>query len=89
MMESSKLKKALLFMFSECGDVNAALTLFHKMETDDVDVWNAMISILARCGRSTQAVSLFLHMQRKGITPNNTSEAIVSPLVPAWFLHPE
>ncbi|KAL6127732.1 hypothetical protein ACLB2K_071095 [Fragaria x ananassa] len=62
---------ALVDMYSKCGDINRAFTLFIKMGERDVFCWNVMIRSVAINGRTEDAVKMYSLMQKKGLRPND------------------
>ncbi|KAK7315309.1 hypothetical protein VNO77_33849 [Canavalia gladiata] len=61
---------ALINMYSRCGDIDEAESLFDEMEVKDVSTYNSMIGGLALHGKSIEAVELFREMLKQGIKPN-------------------
>lgn len=62
----------LIDMYSKCGNVNAALVIFHGMEFKDVVSWNAIIGGLAMHGFGTEALDMFSQMSSniQGVKPD-------------------
>lgn len=58
---------SLTAMYSKCGQVMAARSLFDQMEVPNVMLWNAMISGYAKNGYANEAVELFQKMISKNI----------------------
>ncbi|KAF3778069.1 Pentatricopeptide repeat-containing protein [Nymphaea thermarum] len=67
------LGSALVDMYSKCGSVEKALSVFEEVQERDVSVWSAMISGLALHGHGTRALELFRIMQAKEIQPNHVT----------------
>jgi pentatricopeptide repeat protein len=65
------LHNALLDMYSKCGSLQDADSLFHRMPQRDVISWSTMISGLAQNGRSNEALRTFDLMKSEGVTPNH------------------
>lgn len=61
---------ALINMYSRCGDIDEALSVFTEMKVKDVSTYNAMISGLAMHGRCSDAVKTFETMRSNRIRPN-------------------
>lgn len=66
-----KVGTALIEMYSKCGDVNRAFTIFNKVGKKDVFCWNVVIKSVAIHGRSEDAVKLFHLMAKRGLKPND------------------
>ncbi|KAF8413118.1 hypothetical protein HHK36_001094 [Tetracentron sinense] len=62
---------ALIDMYSKCGKIERALSLFEHMEERDVRAWNSMISGLGVHGYGKQALALFLEMMESNILPDD------------------
>nr|XP_010907158.1 pentatricopeptide repeat-containing protein At5g48910-like [Elaeis guineensis] len=71
---SGVLGSALIDMYSKCGLIDNALSVFrsicHERQVGD---WNSMISGLAIHGLGRQAIEIFDEMQRIGVEPNDIS----------------
>lgn len=65
------LRIGLTAMYSKCGQVTVAKSLFDQMELPNVILWNAMISGYAKNGCAEEAVQLFREMMSKNIIPNS------------------
>ncbi|KAK7380545.1 hypothetical protein VNO78_33058 [Psophocarpus tetragonolobus] len=61
---------ALINMYSRCGDIDEARTLFDEVRVKDVSTYNSMIGGLALHGKSIEAVELFRKMNKERIRPN-------------------
>ncbi|KAJ1694728.1 hypothetical protein LUZ63_011426 [Rhynchospora breviuscula] len=67
-------KNALIDMYSKCGDVKEAYSVFLELTTRDVFSWTSMISGLAMNGYCTEALHLFEQMEREGeVVPNEVT----------------
>ncbi|KAI4326998.1 hypothetical protein L6164_019507 [Bauhinia variegata] len=64
---------ALVDMFSKCGMIEKALSIFHSMEKRDVSAWNAVIYNLGINGYSKEALSFFSDMLEAGTAPDETT----------------
>ncbi|KAK4490517.1 hypothetical protein RD792_001197 [Penstemon davidsonii] len=61
---------AAITMYSNSGDFNAAFSVFNKLEEKDIVSWNAIIASYAQENMGSDAMSLYLQMQRNGIDPD-------------------
>ncbi|XP_071733390.1 pentatricopeptide repeat-containing protein At5g50990-like [Rutidosis leptorrhynchoides] len=64
------LSSALIDMYSRCGRIETAKSIFESVKDNDVSVWNAMINGLAMHGLATDAVEIFSRMEGKNILPD-------------------
>ncbi|MCO5605995.1 hypothetical protein L7F22_060181 [Adiantum nelumboides] len=64
---------ALVNMYGKCGYVSAALDIFDKALTRDLDTWNVLIGIYAQHGNVTKAYSLLHHLQQTGLVPDKVT----------------
>ncbi|XP_077253501.1 tetratricopeptide repeat (TPR)-like superfamily protein [Tasmannia lanceolata] len=62
---------SLVDMYSKCGDVEEALSVFTKITKRGVSVWTAMITGFAIHGRGREALEFFKDMEKEGIKPNH------------------
>ncbi|PNY15321.1 pentatricopeptide repeat-containing protein at5g66520-like protein [Trifolium pratense] len=67
------LATALVDMYSKCGCVGSALTVFDGISNKDVGAWNAMISGVALNGDARKSLELFQQMIVCGKNPNETT----------------
>uniref|UniRef100_I1MP29 DYW domain-containing protein n=1 Tax=Glycine max TaxID=3847 RepID=I1MP29_SOYBN len=61
---------ALINMYSRCGDIDEAQSLFDGVRVKDVSTYNSMIGGLALHGKSIEAVELFSEMLKERVRPN-------------------
>ncbi|KAJ7531169.1 hypothetical protein O6H91_14G034900 [Diphasiastrum complanatum] len=61
---------ALIKMYSKCGSLDDAISLFHKIPNRDLVVWNTMIAAFASYAYDEMAVQLFEDMKHSGIKPD-------------------
>ncbi|CAA0839062.1 Pentatricopeptide repeat-containing protein [Striga hermonthica] len=61
---------ALTSLYAKCGQVMSAKMLFNQVQTNDVILWNTMISGFARNGCAMQALDLFTEMSSRNIAPD-------------------
>ncbi|XP_073048440.1 pentatricopeptide repeat-containing protein At5g50990 isoform X1 [Primulina eburnea] len=64
------LSSALIDMYSRCGRIEIAKSIFDTTLRNDVSIWNAMIKGLAMHGLVSDAVSAFSNMQIEKISPD-------------------
>lgn len=64
------LSSALVDMYSRCGRIEMAKSIFDAAERTDVSIWNSMINGLAMHGLAADAVSLFSAMEGESIQPD-------------------
>lgn len=64
------LATALVDMYSKCGSLERALSVFQGIPTKDSGAWNAIISGVAMNGDAGQSFELFQRMGSNGIQPN-------------------
>ncbi|KAI3878174.1 hypothetical protein MKX03_029417 [Papaver bracteatum] len=62
---------ALVDMYTKCGRVNDACSVFVKTPNKDVALYNAMILGLAYHGRGSDSLAVFAKMERNGTHPND------------------
>ncbi|XP_042399074.1 pentatricopeptide repeat-containing protein At2g45350, chloroplastic-like isoform X2 [Zingiber officinale] len=62
---------ALIDMYSKCGYVDIALSIFNSIPQKERDHWNSMISGSAVHGRGNLAINLFEKMQRSMVKPDD------------------
>ncbi|WJX49322.1 hypothetical protein P8452_35773 [Trifolium repens] len=68
---SDNLGVALIDMYSKCGSIDNAISVFENIEQKCVDHWNAMIGGLAIHGMSEMAFEFFMEMERLCIVPDD------------------
>ncbi|XP_073134026.1 pentatricopeptide repeat-containing protein At5g50990 isoform X2 [Henckelia pumila] len=61
---------ALIDMYSRCGRIEIAKSIFGTAVRNDVSIWNAMINSLAIHGLASDAISVFSNMQIEKISPD-------------------
>lgn len=64
---------SLVDMYSKCGSLNEAYSVFSRTQEKTVVLLNAMISGFSRHGRSMEAMILFEKMQQIGLQPNEVT----------------
>lgn len=67
------LATALVDMYSKCGHVESALSVFEGITNKDAGAWNAMISGFAMNGFARKAIDLFDRMIKSGRKPTQTT----------------
>ncbi|KAI4354861.1 hypothetical protein L6164_003690 [Bauhinia variegata] len=68
---SGKLGVALIDMYSKCGSIENAISVFENIEQKNVDHWNAVIGGLAIHGMGEMAFNFLLKMGRLSIKPDD------------------
>ncbi|XP_041004930.1 putative pentatricopeptide repeat-containing protein At3g25060, mitochondrial [Juglans microcarpa x Juglans regia] len=66
---------AAIDMYSKCGALSWARTLFDKIDSKDSISWNAMISNYGIHGHGKEALSLFLKMTKTNLKPDHATFA--------------
>ncbi|KAI9191455.1 hypothetical protein LWI28_008680 [Acer negundo] len=67
------LATALVDMYSKCGDVESALSVFEGISDKDAGAWNAMICGVAMNGDARKSLELFDSMVKSGTKPTKTT----------------
>lgn len=68
---NGKLGVALIDMYSKCGSIKNAISVFEDVERKCVDHWNAMIGGLAIHGMGEMAFEFLMEMGRLSVTPDD------------------
>lgn len=66
-----KVSNALIDMYSKCGSLVFAMSLFRRMRHRTIVSWNAMIAAFGQHGLGKEAMALFWQMQTEGVKPDN------------------
>ncbi|GMI82875.1 SEEDLING LETHAL 1 [Hibiscus trionum] len=61
---------AVVYFYTQCGELSKAFGVFHGMEEKDVVCWTAMITACSQHGYGEEAFSLFSRMLSDGFWPN-------------------
>ncbi|XP_022964409.1 pentatricopeptide repeat-containing protein At4g08210 [Cucurbita moschata] len=61
---------SLLDMYSKCGEIEDALTLFDCIQEKDIVTWTGIIVGCGQNGRAAEAVRFFHEMIQSGLNPN-------------------
>uniref|UniRef100_A0A7N2MP48 DYW domain-containing protein n=2 Tax=Quercus lobata TaxID=97700 RepID=A0A7N2MP48_QUELO len=64
---------AVIDMYSKCGALSWARTLFDQMNSKDSVSWNAMITSYGIHGHGKEALSLFLEMTKTNLKPDHAT----------------
>ncbi|CAN4108496.1 unnamed protein product [Withania somnifera] len=64
---------ALIDMYSKCGDVISAMTLFERLDGKDRVSWNSIINGFAQNGNGEMSLLMFDKMIETGIKPNHVT----------------
>ncbi|KAK4257384.1 hypothetical protein QN277_006979 [Acacia crassicarpa] len=67
------LATALVDMYSKCGCVESALSVFESISCKDTGAWNAMISGVALSGAARKSLELFHQMTINGTKPSEAT----------------
>ncbi|KAL4588389.1 hypothetical protein LXL04_001273 [Taraxacum kok-saghyz] len=68
------LSTSLIDMYTKCGDIKSAFTIFDSMETKNTVSWNSIIGGCARHGLATRALSEFKKMtDENGVKPDHVT----------------
>ncbi|KAK4792805.1 hypothetical protein SAY86_023240 [Trapa natans] len=62
---------SLIDMYSKCGSIDSALTVFQLIEKKKLGHWTAMIIGLGMHGLASEALRLFSDLRRAGLKPNS------------------
>nr|XP_043608870.1 pentatricopeptide repeat-containing protein At2g02980, chloroplastic [Erigeron canadensis] len=68
-----KVNTALIDMYTKCGSLDDAVSVFEKMAVRDTQAWSAMIMAYAIYGLGRKAISLFEMMRKERITPDEVT----------------
>ncbi|KAK6138583.1 hypothetical protein DH2020_027677 [Rehmannia glutinosa] len=79
-IDYDNVKNALITLYSRCGDLTHAYTVFRLVETKNRITWNSIISGFAQLDRSEEATFLFRELLLTGIEPNYVTLAGILPL---------
>ncbi|KAK8949483.1 putative pentatricopeptide repeat-containing protein [Platanthera zijinensis] len=74
-VDDVKLGTAVIDMYSKCGCLLNARTLFNVLSLRDSIAWNAMISCYGIHGNGVEALSLFLKMKEANLKPDDATFA--------------
>ncbi|KAL2935323.1 hypothetical protein RDABS01_018441 [Bienertia sinuspersici] len=77
---------SLMSMYSKCGLVKDATTLFQSMEYRDIVTWNAMIVAQAYLGSTGKALELYSSMIQSGCKPNHVTFLAILTACAHWGL---
>lgn len=77
MGEDIQILTTLIKMYSKCGSLGDACSVFNKILERDVVCWNAMLAAYARSGHGQDALKLFQRMQSEGVKPDSATYATV------------
>ncbi|XP_047327086.1 pentatricopeptide repeat-containing protein At3g03580 [Impatiens glandulifera] len=67
------IENALIEMYSKCGILKNALTVFDRMRMKDVVTWTTLFSTYGMYGKGTEAVKAFGEMIETGVVPDQVS----------------
>ncbi|WCJ29711.1 Pentatricopeptide repeat (PPR) superfamily protein [Euphorbia peplus] len=66
-------QNSLMNMYSNCGCVVSAKTVFDNMVEKSVVSWATMIGAYTQCNQSREALKLFERMESENVTPNDVT----------------
>src|SRR5436853_211754 len=61
---------SLLNMYSKCGSMDDARSLFDTVKLKDAIIWNTLIQGYAANGNEREALVMFRQMQQEGLQPD-------------------
>lgn len=61
---------SLITMYSRCGDLNEAVSIFYRMEARSIISWNSIIAAYCRHGQNQKALDCFARMQQERMQPD-------------------
>ncbi|KAI3503935.1 hypothetical protein L1887_32448 [Cichorium endivia] len=64
------ISSALIDMYSKCGCVKFARSVFDTSRSKNIASWNAMIACYGKHGIISSAIELFEEMEKEGVDPN-------------------
>ncbi|KAA8522102.1 hypothetical protein F0562_012584 [Nyssa sinensis] len=67
------LSTALLTMYTKCGAMDLARTVFDEMPDRSIVSWNSMIMGYGMHGEGEKALEMFLEMEESGLMPNDAT----------------
>lgn len=67
------IRSALINMYSKCGSIGEASTIFYMIENDDIISWTAMINGYAEHGYSYEAINLFEEIEKVSLVPDSVT----------------
>jgi pentatricopeptide repeat protein len=66
-------RNSLIDMYTKCGSVEDAWTVFERTPTHDMVAWNAMIVGYAKSDQGQKTISLSRQMQAEGVEPDRVT----------------
>ncbi|KAI3833646.1 hypothetical protein MKX03_022424 [Papaver bracteatum] len=66
---------AMIDMYSKCGSLSSARSLFDRVNTRDMISWNAIIASYGVHGQGREALSIFLRMNETNLEPDHATFA--------------
>ncbi|KAL3615968.1 hypothetical protein CASFOL_040262 [Castilleja foliolosa] len=58
---------SVLNLYTKCGKIDEAMSVFEKMSRRDVVSWSTMITGFVKSGRAKEAIDLYRKMQKEGL----------------------
>ncbi|CAN1242107.1 Pentatricopeptide repeat-containing protein At5g50990, partial [Linum perenne] len=68
---NSILVAAMIDMYSKCGGIDAAKSVFERVQRDDASIWNSMINGFAIHGFALDAIAVFSKMAFEDVSPDS------------------
>jgi pentatricopeptide repeat protein len=65
-------------MYAKCGSVEDAWKMFHKMPSQDVVTWTAILGGCANHGHGNEALQHFERMCEEGVQPDHITFVLSS-----------
>jgi pentatricopeptide repeat protein len=73
----TQLQNTLLNMYSKCGSMDDARSVFDSMKLRNVVTWTTMMQGYGTTGNGKEALELFHQMQQEGVQPNQWTYTVV------------
>lgn len=77
-MQSLPVSNALMDMYAKCGSMDDSYSVFSEMTSKDIVSWNTMIGGYSKNCLPSEALDLFIEMQRE-IKPDNVTMTCILP----------
>ncbi|MCO5601148.1 hypothetical protein L7F22_055267 [Adiantum nelumboides] len=69
----------LIGMYSKCGSIEGARSVFYQQDMQDLELWNIMLSAYVQSDLGEKALLLFIRMGKEGVKPDEfTYSAVVA-----------
>ncbi|KAK3032378.1 hypothetical protein RJ639_037096, partial [Escallonia herrerae] len=70
---STGVGSALISMYSACGSLKLACSVFNELPIKDVVIWNSIIAACAQSGHGSIALNLLREMNMSGVVPDTVT----------------